>query len=256
MRDFTLAAYGEYLRAVKSSYENILTFSEYFSAEPKPESFCIIRHDVDRKPGNALRMAKLENDMGIKSTYYFRAKPNAFKPEIIIEIAGLRHEAGYHYECLSDTGGDMSAALMDFENNLKKLRDIVPVRTVSMHGRPLKPYDNRDMWRGGDNHNRLIEEYGILGEVYLDIDYSDILYITDTGRNWTSSKSNIRDKVISKVNVDFESGSELLSYLSSAPHRRMILLVHPERWSSSFYGWTLVFLEDMVINISKSIFKR
>lgn len=40
-----------------------------------------MRHDVDRKPQNALRMAKLENDLGIKVTYYFRiitkpAKPN------------------------------------------------------------------------------------------------------------------------------------------------------------------------------------
>jgi len=145
---------------------------------------------------------------------------------------------------------------LDFENNLKRLRELVSVRTVSMHGQPLKPYDNRDMWRNGDNHNRLIKEYGILGEVYLDINYSDILYVTDTGRNWTSSKSNIRDKVVSKINVDFKNGSELLSYLSSSPHRRMILLAHPERWSSSFCEWTSVLLKDLVINTAKSVFGR
>jgi hypothetical protein len=256
MRDFTLAAYREYLRAIKSSYKNILTFSEYFCAEHKPESFCLIRHDVDRKPGNALRIAELENGMGVRSTYYFRAKPHTFKPDIIVKISGLRHEIGYHYESLSDTEGDMSLALRDFENNLKKLRGIVSVRTVSMHGQPLKPFDNRDMWRSGDNHKMLTEKYGISGEVYLDINYSDILYITDTGRNWTSSRANVRDKVASTVNIDFRNGSELLAYLSSSPHPRMVLLTHPERWSSSFCEWTMVLLKDLIINTVKSVFDR
>lgn len=251
MRDFTLGAYKEYLRAIKSSYENILTFSEYFSAEPKPESFCLIRHDVDRKPGNALRMARLENEMGIKSTYYFRAKPHTFKPEIIIAIAGLRHEIGYHYESLSDANGDMAAALRDFENNLKKMRELVSVRTVSMHGRPLKPYDNRDMWRSGDNHNRLIKEYGILGEVYLDIDYTDIAYINDTGRNWTSGRFNRRDKVASAVEADFKNGEGLLGYLSSTPASKMVFQIHPERWEDNVIRWVIQYFSDTAVNMVK-----
>ena len=251
MRDFTLGAYKEYLQAIKSSYENILTFSEYFSAEPKPESFCLIRHDVDRKPGNALRMAKLENGMGIKSTYYFRVKSHTFKPEIIIEIAGLRHEIGYHYESLSEANGDMSAALRDFEDNLKKLRELVSVRTVSMHGRPLKPYDNRDMWRSGGNHARLIEEYGILGEVYLDIDYTDIAYISDTGRNWTTGRFNRRDKVESNIKVDFKNGESLLEYLKSSPSSKMVFLVHPERWEGDMISWVIQYFSDAVVNMVK-----
>ncbi|MGA1979757.1 MAG: hypothetical protein ABSG99_04220 [Sedimentisphaerales bacterium] len=251
MRDFTLAAYEEYLQVIKSSYENILTFSEYFCAEPKPESFCLIRHDVDRKPGNALRMAKLENGMGIKSTYYFRVKSHTFKPEIIIEIAGLRHEIGYHYESLSDANGDMSLALKDFENNLKKLREIVSIRTISMHGRPLKPYDNRDMWRSDDNHNRLIEKYGILGEVYLDIDYTDIAYINDTGRNWTSGRFNRRDKVASNIEVDFKNGESLLGYLGSSPSSKMAFQIHPERWESDVISWVIQYFSDTAVNIVK-----
>ncbi len=251
MRDFTLAAYEGYLKAIKSSYGNILTFSEYFSAEPKPKSFCLIRHDVDRKPGNALQMARLENGMGVKSTYYFRAKPHTFKPGIIMEIASLGHEIGYHYESLSDTDGDMSLALKDFESNLKKLREIVSVRTIAMHGRPLKPYDNRDMWRSGDNHKRLIEKYGILGEVYLDIDYTDIAYINDTGRNWTSGKFNRRDKVVSNVEADFENGENLLGYLSSTPASKMVFQVHPERWEGGVIGWVIQYFSDTAVNMVK-----
>jgi hypothetical protein len=45
----------------------------------------VLRHDIDRKPKNALRMAELEYELGIQSTYYFRF-PYTFKPEIIREI--------------------------------------------------------------------------------------------------------------------------------------------------------------------------
>jgi len=255
MRDFTLGAYKEYLKVIKSSYENILTFSEYFCAEPKPESFCLIRHDVDRKPGNALRMAKLENGMGIKSTYYFRVKSHTFKPKIIIEIAGLRHEIGYHYESLSVANGDMSLELKDFEKNLKKLREIVSIRTVSMHGRPLKPYDSRDMWRSDDNHNRLIEKYGILGEVYLDIDYTDIAYINDTGRNWTSGRFNIRDKVASNIEVDFKNGESLLGYLDSSPPSKMVFQVHPERWARNMVDYCISLSSDLLANAIKALIR-
>lgn len=37
------------------------------------EKVVILRHDVDRLPGNALKMARLEHEMGVQATYYFRA---------------------------------------------------------------------------------------------------------------------------------------------------------------------------------------
>jgi len=57
---------------------------------------------VDRKPENALKTARLEDEMGIKATYFFRTIPHTFKPEIIKEIAGMGHGIGYHYENLSE----------------------------------------------------------------------------------------------------------------------------------------------------------
>ncbi len=53
---------------------------------------------MDRKPGNALKMARLEDEMGIRATYFFRTIPHTFKPEIIKEVSGMGHEIGYHYE--------------------------------------------------------------------------------------------------------------------------------------------------------------
>jgi hypothetical protein len=214
MKDFTLAAYENYLLTIKNNINLFLRFDEFIYLTIKPEKFCLIRHDVDRKPINALKMAELENKLGIKSTYYFRAKKCSFDEEIIKKIADLGHEIGYHYESLSDTDGNIELAIKDFEKNLKEFRKTVPIKTCSMHGRPFKPYDNRDIWKVKENHNYLKNNLDILGEVYLDIDYTDITYINDTGRNWSSGKSNRRDMVNSNIPADFNSSEELLRHLS------------------------------------------
>jgi hypothetical protein len=253
MKDFTLSAYEMYLSAIRSSFKTSIKFDEYFAADPKPEGFCIIRHDVDRKPKNALKMAKLEHDMGIEASYFFRSKAHTFKETIIREIAGLGHEIGYHYESLSDANGDTEFALKDFERNLRRFRDIVCVMTISMHGRPFKPFDNRDLWRNTEYHLMLHRDYGIRGDVHLDIDYSDILYISDTGRNWCSTKSNIRDTVLSGVGKDFPSGTELLRYLEDSPHKKLVFAVHPERWTDSVLDYVYQWLFDFFVNVFKEL---
>jgi len=253
MKDFTFAAYKRYLHAIQASFSNVLRFDEFFLLDPKPDCFCLIRHDVDRKPENALEMARVEYEFSISATYYFRARANVFKPEIIKEVENLGHEIGYHYESLSDKKGDVRRALRDFETNLSRFRTIAPVRTISMHGSPLSSIDNRDLWRDLDNHNLLINKWNILGETYLDIDYSDIAYINDTGRNWCSNKANIRDRVESHFTPGFESGEQLYQYLTSKPEPRMVFQIHPERWSDSITDYYVRFFVDTTMNAGKQI---
>ena len=251
MRDFTLHMYRQYIGAIKSSFDNILRFDEYMVAPNKYGSFCLIRHDVDRKPKNALRMAELEREAGISSSYYFRAKDHTFKPAIIKEIHNLGHEIGYHYESLSDENGEMEKAMKNFEINLDKFRKIVAVKTISMHGRPFSPFNNRDLLKDNKNHKTLLNELDILGEVYLDIDYSDITYITDTGRNWNSHKNNVRDKVFSLQSVDFNNGNDLLKFFSSPTKSKLVFQVHPERWSSNILDYYRQYMTDNAVNILK-----
>ena len=256
MRDFTLESYAKYIQAIHKSYPDILRFDEFFRMDPKPESYCLIRHDVDRRPKKALQMAQLENRMGIRATYYFRAKKLIFKPGIIQEISNLGHEVGYHYESLSDTRGNLPRALKDFEFHLKRFKKIVPVKTVSMHGRPLMPYDNRDLWRDTENHKRLIKKYSILGEVYLDIDYRDVAYLNDTGRNWTSDRSNIRDQNKYGIQLSFNSGTETLNYLNTTPNPKMVFQVHPERWAANMMDYHFSLCFDTLANLAKYVVNK
>jgi hypothetical protein len=253
MRDFTLDAYRFYLSALKKSYPTILRFDQYFKLNPKPESFCLIRHDVDRKPLNALKMAELENSLAVKTTYCFRTKTHTFKTDIISAIAAMGHEIAYHYESLSDARGNMQKAIEDFEKNLAMLRSVVPVLTISMHGSPFSAHDNKDIWKIAENHDMLIHQLNVLGEMYLDIDYSDIAYINDTGRNWTSKKANRRDSVNSKIVLDFRNGQSLLHYLNSQPHTKLVFQIHPERWADGSIEYIVQYSKDKLINFLKAL---
>ena len=105
--DFTFVKYKELCETIVESKYLTLTFSQYFSLKSIPDMFIILRHDVERQIGYALRMAKLENDLGITSTYYFRKKEEVFKPEIIKEIANMGHEMGYRCEALDKAKADI-----------------------------------------------------------------------------------------------------------------------------------------------------
>jgi hypothetical protein len=251
VKDFTLKTYRLYLGELLRNNYSFLRFDEYIGNSNLPSVYCLVRHDVDRLPQRALDMAKVEKEMGVKSTYYFRIKDSSFDPQIMKQIADLGHEIGYHYESLSDTNGDIPLAVKDFEGNLKKYRELAAIKTCSMHGRPFKPFDNRDIWRNKENHEYLKNKLEMLGEVYLDIDYSDIAYINDTGRNWTSGKSNRRDKVNSTIKADFNSGEELLDYFKGQPHKKICFQIHPERWTDSNSGWMVQWAKDSMINAIK-----
>lgn len=255
MREFSLEFYEHLLLAFKQKYTNIITFNEFLENESKYQSFLILRHDVDRKPKNALEMAQLEYKHGIRSTYYFRTKRHTLKQELIQVIASMGHEVGYHYESLTDCNGDYKKAYQDFGNNLSQLRKITPVNTISMHGSPLSPYDNRDLWKTKAQIERLKNQYALLGEIYLAIDYKDILYITDTGRNWKRGVANRRDTVVSDVYQSFDSGEELLTYINNQPHNKFVFQTHPERWTDNNIEWKIQNVKDSIINIIKNIRK-
>ena len=85
MRDFTLDRYKELCLALLDSGYTPLTVYSYLVLEGKKKKnnnkLVVLRHDIDRKLGNALQMAELEHELGIQSTYYFRF-PYTFKPDI------------------------------------------------------------------------------------------------------------------------------------------------------------------------------
>ena len=226
------------------------TFPQYINLLKYPQiSF---RHDVDRKPNKSLKMAKLEHDKGIKSTYYFRMKPESYNEDIIKEIIKLGHEIGYHYESLCDSKGDFELGISDFKKNLAILRELYPVKKIAMHGRPTSPYDSRDLWKKYD-----YRDYGIEYEPYFDTNYNEVLYITDAGRAWGDDSINRRDKVSTKFDFDLTSLNKILTALANNElPDKIIMNIHPEHWAENNLEWVVIFIKRKIRNFVKRIYLK
>jgi len=78
-RDFTLNRYRTLLSAAADSIYTPTTVRDYLTSPPG--RCLILRHDVDRAPERALDMARVEEEMGVRGSYYFRREillhPNA-----------------------------------------------------------------------------------------------------------------------------------------------------------------------------------
>jgi hypothetical protein len=231
-RDLTLRTYRKLLESYLEEHYHPIALEDYFMKGLENEGTLLLRHDVDRDPERSLEMARIEHEIGLRGTYYFRTIPGVFNPSIIHSIAELGHEIGYHYEDLARCKGDMKRALEAFRRNLEALRACYPVRTVCMHGSPLSRHDNRRIFEHLDP-----EQEGILGEPYLHIEPGSFFYLSDTGGHWDGGASSVRDSSegdLYGIRTSFE--------LMSALHARRLpsqihQTVHPQRWIDARITW-------------------
>lgn len=247
-RDFTYDIYDKLINSALGSGYEILPVREYLRRDDLPERYIIVRHDIDRKPGNALDVARIEADAGVSTTYYFRAIDKTFKPDIFSRIEDLGHEVGYHYEDVDAADGDLEAARQSFSSNLDAFREHVDVDTVSMHGNPLTPHDNRELWEATDP-----EAFDLLGEVYLSVDFTENIYFSDTNRTWYAEKTIVNDWPVgpSRKPEQVESTQDLIELIEDQRLPQLYLLTHPNRWAETYPEWVVETVKDQVTNLGK-----
>lgn len=249
-RDWTLRKYRRLCEAVLARGYRICTVQSYIES---PLAWAaILRHDVDRFPANALRMARVEQELGIRSTYYVRMVRSAFDPNVVRSLAKLGHEVGYHYEVLAKTRGDVQAALELLGEELGRLREFASVHTAAAHGSPLSRWNNFDIWRHAQP-----KQFGLVGEAYRDIDYSQVAYYTDTGRSWSANGANLRDRVES-AGARFPPAvttEQLIGVLYGAQLDALCIQTHPERWSDTMAGMMRSASLDFAANTTKRLLR-
>ena len=255
--DFTRKKYLQFLSQLKDSGYEFITYANYCDGQ-LPQRFVILRHDVDLKPLNSLAFAREEEKVGVKATYYFRAVPQSWDEAIIQAIHQLGHEIGYHYESLTTCKGNVQKAYADFVENLKRLRLLVPVSTICMHGSPRSPYDSKDIWTQYD-----FKALKIIGEPYLTTDFSRMLYLTDTGRRWDGFHVSLRDKIEeyqegwTAQGWSFHSTDGIIKALQGnrLPDQLMVT-THPQRWNKFGFAWIKELLVQNVKNVVKAAIIR
>lgn len=252
--DFTIKSYKNLLNALLTQGFSFTTYAQYVEDKNKIEgklahslpntshpALILLRHDVDDKAYNSLRFAKIQASLGIVGTYYFRMIPQSYNEKIIKEMVELGHEVGYHYETMDTCKGDVDKAYDEFCRNLEKFQKLTPVKTISMHGSPMSPYDNREIWKKYD-----YKKLGILAEPYFDINFNELYYITDTGRRWDGHLYNVRDKATKEnpiTNPDFlnrryHTTNDMIKAINEDSFPKQAMLnFHPQRWNDALVPW-------------------
>jgi len=298
MVDFTLGFFSFLLETLLKRGFSFRTFETIVTNTKNNE--IVLRHDVDSWKENSLDFAKMQHSMGIVGTYYFRILPQSFDQRIIKEIAGLGHEIGYHYEDVSLTAERQktnvkrqkwendedyerymtSIAIESFTENLEKLRKIVTIKTICMHGSPMSRWDSRLLWKYYDYH-----DFGIDREPYFDVNFDEVLYLTDTGRRWDGGAVSIRDKGfgirnkglgeegykewkvkpipgslinMTSKSIDFQnkykfkSTSEIILAAEKGELPNKIMMTfHPQRWTNKPVPWVRELVWQNVKNVGK-----
>lgn len=254
MRDFTQDIYRQLVVALREAGYRFMTFEEYCTAAKKPERLVVLRHDVDLRARRSQEVAEIEAQEQAKASYYFRVIDESNRPEVIRRIAQLGHEIGYHYEDMSRTDGDADRAIRHFEGWLEYFRQFYPVRTICMHGAPTSRYDSKDLWK---KYN--YRDFGIVGEPYFDVDFSDMFYLTDTGRCWDGYKVSVRDKIPEwqdewiRRGLVFHTTEDILRAIrENRLPKRLMITTHPQRWTNRWGAW----LKEIALQSTKNLIKR
>ena len=216
--------------------------------------YVILRHDVDARPENSLRTAQIEHALGARATYYFRVGKESNNPSVIKAIVQLGHEIGYHYEDMSLCGGDVDKAYEHFQTWLDYFRQYYAVETICMHGAPTSKWDGKDLWKKYD-----YKALGIIGEPYMDTDFSDVFYLTDTGRCWDGYKVSVRDKIPghqerwTAAGLTYHTTEQLLEAIKADRLPAHIMMTtHPQRWTNDSAAWW----KELLTQSAKNVVKR
>ena len=248
--DFTSLKYSELVLALKDAGYEFVTYAEYCEGK-RAERLVVMRHDVDKRVLCAMNMAREERRMNVKASYYLREDMVLYGKHVIKFFAERGHEVGYHYEELVKEKGDVDKAYARFVRNIEEMRQVVDVRTITMHGSPMSRFDSKEMWQKYD-----YKKLGLIGEPQMDVDWGEMVYLTDTGRSWTGVSR--RDKVADRASEwkakgwVYETTDDVIKAVREGRFpQRVMVTVHPQRWSDSLWEWMWELVMQKVKNVVK-----
>lgn len=138
--DFTLEVYKSLLQLIKHHY----TFIHYHQYDSVFKNKVVWRHDIDFSIKNSLKLAQIEHDLGIKSSYfvmlgspYYDIREYASR-HAMKKIKELGHEVGLHYDSLYlqwspiETYEEYEKSLLEQKKELERILDM-PIKIFSHH---------------------------------------------------------------------------------------------------------------------------
>lgn len=191
--DYTFEAYKE---LIYLSLENNYKISSYEDVDAYDRSI-ILRHDIDFCPEKALEIAKIEYEIGVKSTYFVLLSTefyNVFSREssrIFSEILDMGHHIGLHFDEQRYETSSIDQIKEHIYNEKEMLERALrtQIRVVSMHRPSQFTLDSS------------IELDGIINS-YSSKYFKEMKYISDSRMNWRENpKAVVSNNQHNKIHI-------------------------------------------------------
>lgn len=172
--DFTYNSYKLLLQSLHDNGYKFCTYNNY----PREGKCVIMRHDIDYSLEQAIKLARFENEFGIKTTYFVLLSSDFYNPassssyKYLHEIIALGHFIGLHFD---ETAYSYSDFPIEFyiRKEARVLSEIldININSFSLH-RP--------------DHHTIETELKIPGLVnaYGDVFFREFKYLSDSRRKW------------------------------------------------------------------------
>ena len=174
--NFTYDHYTDILQELKKSHK----FTSFKNATSND---IILRHDIDTSLHAALKMAKIEKELGISSTFFILLSSEFYNPisvdgsKIIREILALGHKLGLHYNDIFIFENNVDATeTITTEINLLEQHFNTKIEAVASHERVL----------AASKHNKKLSiklPDGIV-DAYSEEFFKKRKYLSDSAQFW------------------------------------------------------------------------
>ncbi len=201
--DFTFEKYRSYLKIAKEYYK----FRNYTNFD-KNENFILWRHDVDYSVHNALKLALIEAEEEVQSTYFIHLHNEFYNlletdiTSIVKHIQDLGHKLGLHFDISYFMNSNFEGFDLEKFINIEKkiLEDYFEdeIQVLSFHNPRLL------------NINLDNEKYSGMINAYSSYFKNDVTYISDSFGIWRYKR--LEDEI-------------------KAGYEKLQVLTHPEWWT-------------------------
>jgi hypothetical protein len=176
--------YNEYKNIINLIKIN-LPIIDFSDVKKNTEKFCVLRHDIEFSIDRAYKLAKIENELGVVSTYTVQVRNNTYNAlsekniDLIKEIKNLGHHIGLHQNPPIMPLKDLKSYVL---KDIKILEDSYgfDIDRFAFH-RPKKEYLKKYFKIDGK-----INCYDEKFFYFFDIkpDKLDVLYLADSNHKW------------------------------------------------------------------------
>ncbi len=221
--------YEEFVTLIETVKNNGYVVCDYASSQ-NVDRAVVLRHDVDMSVKAAHKIAEIERDLGVKSTYFFLLNSefyNVFSnaaEKAIGEIAAMGHDIGLHFDPAKydvKTENDFVAAVNRECHIMRSIFGENTARVVSTH-RPSKFILDNDLHIEG------------LINTYSQTFFKEYAYFSDSRMRWKA---------------------DIIAELNSRKHNKIQLLTHPI-WYGEKTGTIAERLKDFCACKREEVYKN